>query len=411
MKKSTRKLSRICFFAFIVVLLICSMAHADEINEEPFKGVLSDDFLQVSGVPAIDAAAAIVMDAKTGRVLYFKNATTRRSIASTTKIMTALVAIENGFLDDTVTISSRAARIGGSTLNLQTGQKYTLNELLYGLLLSSGNDASIAIAEHISGSVEAFVEKMNQKAKELGAYNTSYVNTHGLDVEGHYSTAYDLACITRYALNNPVFAKIVGTKYSAIPGRQLHNTNELLELYQGADGVKTGYTGKAGRCLVATADRDGMRLISVVLGSPTTYKRALSSKSILDYAFQNYKYRVLVKEGQEIARLPVHKGKEGFVAVKASETVEIPLRDDEFEKLETNAFVPEGFKAPVYAGADTGYLEYLLDSEIIGGTTLKIWNSVGRMTVGDYLGRIIRDWARMMREGIFMGSDGAPASS
>ena len=404
MIKCTRKLLRIYLFVFILVLIFSSMSLADEIDDEPFKGVLSDDFLQVSGVPAIDAAAAVVIDVKTGRVLYSKNATTRRSIASTTKIMTALVAIENGRLDDIVTISSRAVSIWGSNINLQTGQKYTLNELLYGLLLNSGNDASIAIAEHISGSVEGFVEKMNQKARELGAYNTSFANTHGLDAAGHYSTAYDLARIARYALENPVFAKIVGTKYAAISGRQLHNTNELLELYQGADGVKTGYTGKAGRCLVASATRDGMRVISVVLGSPTNYKRALSSKNILDYAFKNYKYRILVEEGQEIAHLPVYKGREGFVAIKASETVEIPLRDDEFEKLEMNVFVPEGFEAPVYAGSDTGYMEYVLDGEIVGRTTLKIWHNVRRKTVGDYLERIINDWAKMMREGIFQST-------
>lgn len=404
MMKSTIKLTRIGLLIFILVFILSSISLADEVDSEPFTGAISENALQVSGLPVIDAAAAIVIDAKTGRVLYSKNATARRSIASTTKIMTALVAIENGCLDDTVTISSRAASIWGSTLNLQTGQKYTLNELLYGLLLSSGNDASIAIGEHISGSVESFVEKMNEKAKELGAYDTSYANTHGLDAAGHYSTAYDLARIARYALCNPVFSKIVGTKYASIPGRQLHNTNELLEIYQGADGVKTGYTGKAGRCLVASATREDMRLISVVLGAPTNYKRALSSKSILDYAFKNYKYRTLVKEGQEIARLPVYKGREGYVAIKASETVEIPLRDDEFEKLEKNVFVPDGFEAPVYAGSDTGYMEYLLDGEIIGRTTLKIWQDVKRKTVNDYFKQIITDWAKMMREGIFMGS-------
>lgn len=406
MIKCTRKLPRIYFCVFILVFILSSVSAslADEVDNEPFKGVLSDDALQVAGVPVIDAAAAIVMDAKTGRVLYSKNATIRRSIASTTKIMTALVAIENGNPDDIVTISSRAASIWGSNINLQTGQKYTLNELLYGLLLNSGNDASIAVAEHISGSVEAFVEKMNQKAKELGAYNTSYANTHGLDAPGHYSTAYDLALIARYALENPVFSKIVSTRYAAIPGKQLHNTNEMLEIYQGADGVKTGYTGKAGRCLVTSATREGMRLISVVLGSPTNYKRALGSKSILDYAFENYKYRTLVEEGQEIARLPVYKGREGLVAIKASDTVEIPLRDDEYEKLETNMFMPDGFKAPVYAGSDTGYMEYMLDGEIIGRTTLKTWHDVRRKTVADYLGNIFTDWAKMMREGIFMGS-------
>ena len=401
MKNCSGKILKINLFVFILIFAFSNASLADEINDEPFKGVLSNDYVQVSGVPVIDVAAAAVIDVKTGRVLYSKNAAVRRSIASTTKIMTALIAIENGCLDDTVIISSRAVSIWGSNINLQTGQKYKLNELLYGLLLNSGNDASIAIAEHISGSVEAFVEKMNKKAREIGAYDTSYANTHGLDAAGHYSTANDLALITRYALGNPVFSKIVGTSYAAIPGRQLHNTNEMLDIYQGADGVKTGYTGKAGRCLVTSATRDGMRLISVVLGAPTTYKRALSSKSILDYAFKNYRYRILVEEGQEMAQLPVYKGREGFVSIKAAETVEIPLRDDEFEKLEKKAFIPEGFEAPVYAGADTGYIEYELEGEIIGRTTLKTWHDVRRKTFNNYFEEIMNNWAKMMREGIF----------
>ncbi len=394
----------LCLLILVFAFSNLSFSFADEIDDEPFKGVLAEDVLQVSGAPAVDAAAAVILDAKTGRVLYAKNATVHRSIASTTKIMTAILAIENGNLDDKVTISKRAASIWGSTINLQTGQEYTLNELLYGLLLNSGNDASIAIAEHISGSVEEFVKKMNEKAKELGAYDTSYANTHGLDAPGHYSTAYDLGRIARYALENPIFSKIVGTKYAAIPGRQLHNTNELLELYEGADGVKTGYTGKAGRCLVASATRDGMRLISVILGSPTNYKRALSSKSILDFAFNNYKYHTLVEKGQEIKRLPVYKGREAHVSVKASETVVIPLREDEFEKLETNMFVPEEFEAPVYGGSDTGYMEFLLDGEVIGSTTLKIWDDVKRKNVSDYFLMMIKGWAKMMRDGIFSGS-------
>lgn len=377
---------------------------ADEIDDESFQGVLSDNVLQVAGTPAIDAAAAVVMDARSGRVLYSKNASVRRPMASTTKIMTALVAIEKGSLDDTVTISKRAAGIWGSTINLQTGQEYTLYELLYGLLLNSGNDASIAIAEHVGGSVEAFVEMMNQKARELGAYDTAYVNTHGLDTAGHYTTAYDLALITRCALTNPIFSKIVSTKTASITGRQLYNTNELLDLYPGADGVKTGYTGKAGRCLVASATRDGMRLISVVLGAPTVYKRAQSSKDILDYAFKNYRHYLLVSAGQEVARLPVYKGVENFALIKAAETIEIPLREDEYEKLEKRIYLPEKLEAPVYAGSGAGYVEYALDGEVVGRTDLVIWHNVRRKAFYDYFKDIIDGWAKMMREGVFTES-------
>lgn len=401
MSRFIKTLSIIVFFILVMSSSLCSGAFADEENEEPFKGVLTNNVLPATGLPVIDAAAAVVMDSESGRVLFSKNPTQKRAMASTTKIMTAIIAIEKGRLDDVVTVSSRAAGIWGSKINLVSGSKYKLEELLYGLLMNSGNDASIAIGEHIGGSIEGFVAMMNAKAKDLGAYNTSFANTHGLDADGHYTTAYDMALITRYALKNPEFSKIVGTVSTSIPGKQLYNTNELLQLYQGADGVKTGYTGKAGRCLVASATRKGMRLISVVLGSPTTYKRALSSKSILDYAFNNYKRQVLIKEGEEIAKIPVHKGVEGFVQVKATETIELPLREDELAKLEKKLFIPNEFEAPVYAGTDAGYVEYLVDGEVIAQANLKSWYNVRRKVFGDYLKEIITSWGKMLREGIF----------
>jgi len=355
----------------------------------------------VSGTPVIDALAAIVMEAGSGRVLYSKNASSRRSIASTTKIMTAIVALENGNLNDMVTISGKAASVGGSTISLREGQKYTLKELLYGLLMNSGNDAAIAIAEHIGGTVRNFADMMNQEAKKLGAVDTAFVTPHGLDVDGQYSTAYDLAIITRHAMKNPIFAEIVGTNKANIPGHNLYNTNELLEVYPGADGVKTGYTGKAGRCLVASAVRNNMRIISVVLGSPTGYKRTISSKAILDYSFKNYKMYDLVNAGGICKNVPVYKGLKDSVSVRAAESVRIPLREDEFEKLETRIYVPEVLKAPIYAGVDTGYLEYTVDGEVVGETMLKTWEGVKQKSYYDYLGEIIRKWIIMMREGIF----------
>lgn len=403
MIKIIKTIALMAFCVPILSFLFCTGAMADEENEEPFKGVLANNVGQVSSKPVIDAATAVVMDAASGRVLFEKNATKRRAMASTTKIMTAIIAIEKGRLDDTVTVSERAASIWGSTINLKMGSSYKLEELLYGLLLNSGNDASIAIAEHIGGSVEKFVSMMNAKAKEIGAYNTSFINTHGLDADGHYTTAYDLALIARYALGNAEFSKIVGTVNASIPGRQLYNTNELLQLYPGADGVKTGYTGKAGRCLVASATRNGMRLISVVLGSPTIYKRASSSKSILDYAFNNYKKHLIISEGQNMAQVPVYKGIAGFVDVKAAETIEIPMRDDEIEKLEKKMIIPESFDAPVYAGIDAGTVEYTVDGEIIAQTTLKTWYNVRRKVFSDYFKDIITSWSKMLREGIFQG--------
>lgn len=382
-----------------------NIVFADDLPEdEPVRFIFSNSAVKAAEIPAIDATAAIVMDMESGRVLYSKNATARRSIASTTKIMTAILAIENCRLDDIVTVSKRAASVGGSTINLRTGQKFTVNELLYGLLLSSGNDAAIAIAEHVGGTVEDFADMMNRKAVELGADNTSFVTPHGLDAQGHYSTAYDLAIITRYALKNTAFSKIVSTNTASIPGQQLYNTNEMLGLYPGADGVKTGYTGKAGRCLVTSAVRNEMRLISVVLGSPTRFKRAAGTKAILDYAFNNYRPRILLEAGQEYASVPVYRGRTGKVSVKVVETVRIPMTDDEFDRLRINAYIPDRLSAPVYAGIDAGYVEFYTDKEILAQTMLKTWQNVSRKGIMDYLGDIVGTWGKMMRYGMFSSS-------
>ena len=228
--------------------------------------------------PVINAQSAIVMDFDTGRVIFEKNAYQRRPMASTTKVMTAIIALENGNLDDIVTISRNATSIHGSLMHLHTGEKLPLRDLMYGLLLCSGNDASIAIAEHVGGSVEGFLEMMNNKAKEIGANNTHFTSPHGLDDVGHHSTAYDMALITKYALNIPVFNEIVKTKSIQVGNRYLNNSNEMLTSYEGADGVKTGYTGRAGRCLITSATRDGRRFISVVLFCDSRSQRALSSK-------------------------------------------------------------------------------------------------------------------------------------
>jgi len=206
--------------------------YGDEFVEDEFASEVVIESVNVDESeelkpPRIEAKAAIVIDADTGRVLYEKDAYSRRAIASTTKIMTAIVAIENGNLDDKVKVSSRAASIWGSTIKLKPGEELTLKELLYGMMLRSGNDAALAVAEH-GGTVENFVKMMNDKARELGLKNTAFKTPHGLDVEGHYSTAYELAMLTRYALQNPVFAQIVATKSTTITNRSLYTTNEML---------------------------------------------------------------------------------------------------------------------------------------------------------------------------------------
>ena len=400
-----------CFILILVILFsFVQSVYGDDVMEtEPQMSVIpetvtADKALADKKAPIINALAAVVVEASSGRVLYAKNATVKRSIASTTKIMTAIVALENGSLEDEVTISKRAAGIGGSTIGLQTGQKFTLKELLYAMLMISANDAAVAVAEHIGGTVEGFAEMMNKKAAVLGAADSRFISPHGLDSVNQYSTAYDVAMITRYALKNWIFAEIVSTTSFYIPGHGLYNTNELLGAYPGVDGVKTGYTGKAGRCLVTTAQRGEMRIITVVLGSPTRTARANASSALLDYAFKCFSMHKLLNAGGIYGRVPVYRGISDSTCLKVAQGVELPLSEAEVEMLEIREYVPEVLNAPIYAGADTGYVEYLLNGEVVAQSMLTTVEDIRKKTYSDYLLYILKVWGRMIREGIFAGS-------
>lgn len=388
-----------CILVLFIIFLSVFQTAAGE------GGMNSDSISQAVAeqkLPPINAHAAIVVEESTGRILYAKNAMQKRSIASTTKIMTALIALEHGDLNDTVTISKRAAAIGGSTVGLQAGQRYTLRELLYAMLMVSGNDAAIAVAEHVGGTVENFANMMNRKAKALGAVNSNFVTPHGLDRENQYSTAYDVALITIEALKNPIFAEIVSTTVSSIPGHRLNNTNELLGYCNGVDGVKTGYTGKAGRCLVTSAKRGGMRLISVILGSPTKNARANASRALLDYCFANFSMHTLIKAGEVYAKVPVHRGVGEVVELRAEQDIVVPLSDLELEMLDGKSSVPEVLNAPVYAGTDSGYVEFTVNGEVLGSSMLKTSCNIRKKVFKDYFIEVLHSWSSTMREGIFL---------
>lgn len=239
--------------------------------------------------PTVHASAAILLDAKTGEILYAKNAYVPRAPASTTKIMTALLAIERGQLDDIVTVSTKAAAVGEASLHLSPGDKLTMRDLLHGALLKSGNDACVALAEAICSSEEEFVNLMNLKARVLGAENTNFYNTNGLPHKDHLTTAYDLALMARYAMSNKDFAEIVGKKEYTIqwlePKRilKIKNTNQLLHSYEWITGVKTGTTNKAGKCLVASGSYQGREMIVVILNSGDRFGEA---KRLLEYGLR-----------------------------------------------------------------------------------------------------------------------------
>lgn len=349
-------------------------------------------------LPRINARSACVIDFDTGTILYEKNAYVKRPMASTTKIITAILAIENCPLDAWVPISGQAAGMGGSVMGLKAGTTVRMKDLLYGLLLCSGNDAAVAIAEYCAGSTQEFANMMNEKAREIGAYETHFINPHGLDAEDHYTTAYDLAKIARYALQNPIFNKIVQTREYSYDGRTLRNTNEMLELYEGADGVKTGYTGLAGRCLVTSATRNNIRLISVVLFCDSKSQRSQSSMKILDYAFENYGYVQLLQKGSIMGEVPVTRGRnrESIPAGVAS-SVKAMMKREERDMLSTKVSLPAELPAPVRKGSILGTVSVYKGDQIIGESSLIAMESVEKKQFVDYLNQVVDHWVDMLQ--------------
>lgn len=363
-----------------------------EDSEQP-GDYLFYDTVQVSSDPVINARSALVMDFETGTILYEKNAYRKRPMASTTKIMSAIVALENSDLDEDVLISGKAAGMGGSVMGLKKDTIVKMRDLLNGMLICSGNDAAVAIAEHIGGSVEGFCELMNEKAIEIGAFSTSFSNPHGLDAENHYTTAYDLAKITRYALKNPYFSEIVKKKEYYYKGRVLKSTNEMLTCYEGADGVKTGYTGLAGRCLVTSATKNNMRFISVVLFCDTKNLRTSSSQKILDYSFTEYGTVFLLEKGRIVGSVKVDRSRSlQEVMVVVSEDLKAILKHSQRDNLYTRVSLPEKVMAPVRQGSIMGTVSIFQDDKIIAETSLVALESTHKMEFFDYLQNVIKKW-------------------
>ena len=295
----------------------------------------------------VSAECACVIDTLTGRIIYEKNMNKQHTMASTTKIMTALVALENSKPDDIITVSGNAAGTEGTSLYLKAGQKATMEDLIYGLMLQSGNDAAIAIAEGVSGSVSEFAKLMNKKAQEIGVKNSSFKNPNGLDEEGHFTTAYDLALITREAMKNEKFREIVSTKSKQIlNGTQtVSNHNKMLRQYEGCIGVKTGFTKKSGRCLVTAANRNGVEVIAVTLNAPDDWN---DHRNMLDYAFATTDYFPVVAEGMTVNTIPVRDGTSVSVELCADRNFYISEnRDKKFQNISVKCKIPKEVTAPI----------------------------------------------------------------
>lgn len=330
--------------------------------------------------PDIPSESAVVIDQRTDRILYAKNIDEEKAMASTTKIMTAIVAIENGDLDDIVTISENAAGIEGSSIYLEEGEQLTLKELLYGLMLRSGNDAAYAIGEHIGGgNIENFIDMMNRKAEEVNANNTHFTNPHGLDHEKHYTTARDLAKITSNAMENKTFKKIVSTKKTTISwpnhewNRSLQNKNKMLWNYNGGNGVKTGYTSKAGKCLVSSALQNDMQLISVVLKANDIWKE---SSDILDYSFEKYNPYTIVKKDDYLQSISVENGGKDRIKTYSSKDIIIPVSEGELDELDIRIDLPKKIEAPVIKEQIIGKLEIFIHGEKIDSTDIYVKENI-----------------------------------
>lgn len=354
----------------------------------PLNSIFATEDKQVQE-PKLTSTAAILMEQDTHRVLYGKNERKKVKIASTTKILTAIVAIENSSLDEKVTISKKAAGTGGSTVGLKSGSEVSLKSLMYGMLLKSGNDCAVAIAEHVGGSTEKFAEMMNKKAYEIGAKDTHCTNPHGLDTEDNHSTAYDLALITCYAKTNETLSKMLGTESTTMAfgkeSKYLANTNRLLFTYQYCDGGKTGFTNGANRCLVATAKKEDLKIVAVVLGANTTDIRFNEAKELLKYGIENYKMTDVSESINWYIDIPVYKGNIYSYVRKFNFNQMIPLKQGELEQIYISQTIVQSLYAPVQRGSYLGKIELYIEQELLYSKNIYLDQEITKNTVLDYM--------------------------
>lgn len=383
---------------FLLILINFSTVCADDVdNEVDFEDTIEVTASNVSELPKTNSRRYIVYDRISKSMIIGKNEDVKSAMASTTKIMTTIVILEKADLNEKVTVSAKAGGTGGSRLGLKRGDKASVRDLLYGLMLRSGNDAAVALAEHVGGSVKEFAELMNEKAIELGLTNTHFVTPHGLDDANHYTTALELAKLTDYAMDNETFAKIVGTKSTTIyinnQSRQINNTNELLGVLNGVVGVKTGFTNNAGRCLVTETKRNNMDIITIVLGADTKKDRTKDSVNLIEYTFSKYKmYNVEEQIIEEFnkwknineKRILITKGKQSNpkLALGAIEKAIIPICDDDKIEYSINALTE--VEAPVEQWNVMGTLTVKLNGEILENIDIVNVNEVQKRDWKDY---------------------------
>ena len=403
------KIYKVIFCFLIFIFSFNTLVFADDENFENLEDIapIINASSTIITEPTINSRAAIVYDRNSGHILFGKNENEKRKMASTTKIMTAVIVIENANLDDIVTISAKAAGTGGSRLGLHTNDKISVRNLLYGLLLCSGNDAAVALAEHVGGSISGFAELMNQKCTDLGLTSTNFVTPHGLDNEEHYTTAYELAIITNYALKNEFFCTVVGTKNYTITinssSKTLSNTNELLGNLNGVYGVKTGFTNGANRCLVTAVKRNNLDIICIVLGADTKKDRTQDSIKLIEYVFQNFESIPIKEKIQEefnnwklcnLSSFNIEKG--------ISDTIELqidnlsynflPVHRNYIDTISIYIYCDNSLEAPIATNSVIGYLTVSINNETIIHLNIKTINTIDKKTSFDFLDEIFSNY-------------------
>jgi len=350
--------------------------------------------------PEVAATAAILMDAKTGRILWERDAHKPMAMASTTKIMTAILALESGRSNEMVTVSRAAAAAPRMKMDLTSGEKIRLGDLMLALMLESSNDAAVAIAEHLGGDVPTFCAMMTAKARELGAKNTIYETPNGLDAGDHHSTAYDLAIITRYALDVPGFIQLTNTANASFSSNKrsysMVNKNRLLQEYSGANGVKTGFTGKAGHCFVGAAKRDDMQLISVVLasgwGDMGRARKWIDTKAILNYGFNNFTYEVIIQDEHLAGTMPITRSRTAALDYVYSADLTLPLHTKEKGLIEVRLNVPPAMQAPVDKGAVIGQASVFYGDQLLADIDLVLTDGAARHDYKTSLEKVLNHW-------------------
>lgn len=408
------------FMFFIFISMFVYVSFADDIDNETIDvstelNSFTDTSTETIKEPDVNSRACVVIDRKTNSVLFGKNENTKKKMASTTKIMTATIIIEKCNLSDTIEISKKAAGTGGSRLGLKTGDKITVLDLLYGLMLRSGNDAAVALAEYAGGDINGFAELMNAKALELGLTNTHFETPHGLDSNEHYTTAYELAILSNYALNNPTFAKIVGTKNYTITingsPKALSNTNELLGNMEGVYGIKTGFTNGANRCLVTACKKNNIDIICVVLGADTKKFRTIDSIKLINYVFNNfvvYDLESFVNKNFEdwkkdnLNTFIINKGLSQDVLLNIENLYisKVPIRKDLINSFEMKVECQKYFKAPVKGNSSIGNIVISNSGKEIAKCNISIMNNIDKKNSSYYFIYLLKNISSIIQKNL-----------